>query len=102
MLKCAGLISQPTAIFVGPIEAIDTAYVVINNVKYKADSPLHAVNLCFQAFWTLDCNYPERANSIWKFLQIAGYQINITDHCSQAINAIVNDIDARLPGNAQA
>lgn len=40
--------------FVGPLAAIEAAYVAVDDVLYKVDSALHAVNLCFSIYFALE------------------------------------------------
>ncbi|KAK0070934.1 hypothetical protein PV325_013831, partial [Microctonus aethiopoides] len=68
-LRKAGLTLQPIPVFVGPIASIEAAYVAFDDVLYKVDSSLHAVNLCFGLYFALEAAYPERSASLWRFLQ---------------------------------
>ncbi|KAK0156790.1 hypothetical protein PV328_012307, partial [Microctonus aethiopoides] len=95
--EAANLTLQPIPIFVGPLVAIDTAYVAVNEVLYKVDSALHAIDTCFKIFIALDCAYPRRASSIWLFFQICGYQINYaTDTCNRSLNSLIGEIKRHI------
>ncbi|KAF7987628.1 hypothetical protein HCN44_003491 [Aphidius gifuensis] len=63
-LKATKLKFQPVPLFVGPLSSVDSSYVILNNIRYKTDKPLHAKNLACQIYWALDCHYPSQAKSI--------------------------------------
>ncbi|KAF7998391.1 hypothetical protein HCN44_009789 [Aphidius gifuensis] len=101
-LLAAKLTFQPIPLFVGPLEHLEATYVVVNETKYQVDSALHALNLCLQAFYSLDCKYPDRAKSLWQFIQIVGFQINVKERCSQALHALSGDIEKKILLNTAA
>ncbi|XP_044011919.1 uncharacterized protein LOC122854949 [Aphidius gifuensis] len=96
LLKSSGLSFQPTIAFVGPLDAVESSYVFVNEIIYPVSSPLEALNHCFQIFWVLDCKYPLRANIIWSFLQTAGYQITTKDRLTQAVVTLNHNINEKI------
>lgn len=68
---------QPLIIVVGSLVKVEGFYVIVDDQKYKTESCLEALDLCFKVFFTLDCQYPKPSFRIWQFIQNAGYQIKI-------------------------
>ena len=66
---------QPLLVVVGPLVEIKEAYVVVDNIRYKAHSCLEALDLCFKLFFALECKYPQASHSIWHFIQLVCYNI---------------------------
>ncbi|XP_044019598.1 uncharacterized protein LOC122860021 [Aphidius gifuensis] len=96
LLRASGESFQPTIVFIGPLEAVESSCVVVNEFIYQVNSPIEAVNLCFKIFWALDCKYPQRANSIWLFLQTAGYKIDANARLNQTIVTLNLNIDKKI------
>ncbi|KAF7987588.1 hypothetical protein HCN44_003451 [Aphidius gifuensis] len=96
ILHLSGLSFQPTFVLVGPIHAVESSYVVVEDTIYEVDTPVDALKLCFKIFWALDCQYPQRANSLWRFIQVVGFQINIKDRCHQTTLSIIHDIEKKI------
>ncbi|KAK0075464.1 hypothetical protein PV326_011557, partial [Microctonus aethiopoides] len=76
-LRKAGLTLQPIPVFVGPIASIEAAYVAFDDVLYKVDSSLHALNLCFGLYFALEAAYPERKH---------GYKCSVSS-CSRVFTS---------------
>lgn len=71
-----GLAVQPYIVIVGLIfeEAFTSSeriqnIVIINNIKYKLETPLKALDTCFKAFFTLNYKYPPESEQVWAFIQ---------------------------------
>lgn len=93
--SAAGLSLQPMPYFVGPLAGITDAGFIINGIKYGATSPLAAVDRCFRSFHALDCEYPQRAITLWLFIQKCGYCINLSsDKVSRSLNGLIGEIAA--------
>lgn len=100
-LRTAGLTLQPIPIFVGPLAAIEAAYVAVNTTLYKVDSALHAIDTCFKIYFALDCKYSERGSSLWLFIQKAGYDIHVdSDITNRSLNALLGEIEREIEINA--
>lgn len=96
-LQAAHLSLQPIPVFVGPLIAIDAAYVAVNDVLYKADSALHAVHLCCEIFFSLDSAYPQRAAFLWTFVQVAAFNIHLdADIRNRSLSVLTGEIDHKL------
>jgi len=74
-----GLNLGPTAVVVGPPESPESAFLVIDDVIYKVESPSAALDLSFKAKFALDAAYPKETICEWLFLQRAVYGI-VTPH----------------------
>lgn len=71
---------QPFVIAVGrDILNLEEAYVIIDEVFYKFDSLLKAIDGCFKTFQATGAQYPEESNDVWKVIEIVCYKI---DTCS--------------------
>ena len=93
---------QPIPIFVGNLTCIEAAYVAVNNVLYKVNSSLEALDLCFKLFDALDCAYPEKAKVYWLFIQKCFYLINFpTDKCSRSASTLIGEDHAISVKEAQ-
>ena len=99
-LRVEHLTCQPLPVFVGNLLGIEAAYVLVNDVLYKADSSLKAIDLCFKISVALDCAYSKRALSLWIFIQKAVYDIHFdTDHCNRSVNALLGDVRSIIAAN---
>lgn len=96
----AGLTFQPMPVFVGPLTVIESAFVVVNDVLYQVESALQAVSLCFQCYFALEAAYPERAQPLWKFVQISCFDIKLNnDVCNRSVNALTGYVERHLADN---
>lgn len=53
-----------------------SCYVIIDNIRYIAESPLSAVDLCFKSIQALHAQYPVQSLGPWLLLQTAIYNIH--------------------------
>lgn len=61
---------QPFIIIVGlSLREIESYYVVVDNILYKLDNILRAIDICFKVFMVLDVQYPIECEQIWLFFQ---------------------------------
>lgn len=68
---------QPLPVVVGPsTDLIDTSYVVVDDIRYKVESPLEAVDVCFKLYHALHASYPCQSSYTWLFLQKAVYNLD--------------------------
>ncbi|XP_011687374.1 PREDICTED: uncharacterized protein LOC105449701 isoform X1 [Wasmannia auropunctata] len=99
-LRIAGLTFQPIPVFVGQLIALDATYVAVNNVLYKVDSALKAIDLCFRIYMALDCAYPEQASSLWVFIQKCCFNIHLqSDVCNQSLNGLIEEVEVLFSSN---
>lgn len=68
---------QPFVVLVGPsLENIQSFIVVVDNVEWRANSLLHAVDICFKLFFSLGAAYPHESRHIWLFIQKCVYKFS--------------------------
>lgn len=68
---------QPLAAVVGLTpQNITESYVAIDDILYKLDSPLRAVDLCFKCIHALHAQYPVQSERPWLVLQQIIYDIS--------------------------
>lgn len=81
---------QPVVVVIGPINKIKAAYVVLNNIVSPVPSCLHAIDIAFKACYSVDCDFPPNAYSLWMFIKKAYFKINDpTDVVSTKLNEII-------------
>ncbi|KYM97728.1 hypothetical protein ALC62_11588, partial [Cyphomyrmex costatus] len=69
------LTAQPLPIIVGSnIDTIESCYVSVNDILYKVDTPLRAVDLCFKIFHVMNASYPPEAETAWTFIEQLVYK----------------------------
>lgn len=68
---------QPIIVITGSETNIEESYVVINSFHYKCSTCLDALDLNFKIFFSLDCAYPKASATLWKFIQIVAYDIQL-------------------------
>lgn len=56
-------------------EGVTQSYVVINAETYPVNSPLDAIDICFNAYHALHSHYPCQSSYSWLFLQQAVYNL---------------------------
>lgn len=96
-LRPAGLTLQPIPYFVGDLPKITGAGFIINATTYSEQSAFEAIDSCFQSFHALDSAYPERASTLWLFVQNIIY--NITDRgdkINRSLNALIGEIQGAV------
>ncbi|XP_031334783.1 uncharacterized protein LOC116164711 [Photinus pyralis] len=68
---------QPYIVFVGPsLSEISHNYVVVDNIKYKCESSVQAVDTLFKLFHVCNIHYPPESEHIYLIIQKAIYKIN--------------------------
>ncbi|KAL5239025.1 hypothetical protein ACI65C_006435 [Semiaphis heraclei] len=59
-----GLTVQPYVVIVGNLEEINSTisyYTVINDIHYKLETPIKALDICFKSFHSFNLEYPQEA-----------------------------------------
>lgn len=101
-LRLRGETFQPIPVFVGPLINIDASYVAVNHnniTLYMVDTPLHAVHLCLETFFALNCEHSESARLIWVFLQKACLDIHLdSDPNNRSVDALLGGVQAIMDG----
>lgn len=68
---------QPFPVVLGPLNKIVCSYVIVNDVRYKFDSLLKAVDVCYKLIFALNAKYSIECFHVWTFLQRFIYGMNI-------------------------
>lgn len=94
-LRTLGLTLQPTVLAVGSLVNLTSFYVLINDVKYAVTSLTNAIDLCFQAFFALNAQYPVDCEWVWYFLQRFVYCITNEEYSRNfvTVDTICHDIE---------
>lgn len=72
-----GLTEQPFPIIVGSFDNITACYVAVNDICYKVENPLKAIDITFKIITTLDdARYPPEAANVWDFISAGIYDIS--------------------------
>ncbi|CAI6372305.1 unnamed protein product [Macrosiphum euphorbiae] len=74
-----GLTVQPYVAIVGNLEEINNTisyYTVINDIYYKLETPIKALDICFKSFHSFNLEYPQEAEQVWWFIQDYFFKIN--------------------------
>lgn len=67
---------------------------VVNNIYYKLETPLKAVDVCFKSFFALNLHYPMECEQIWLFIQNYFYDIKLeSDKNFVFIKTLMNDLN---------
>lgn len=71
------------------------SYVVIDTLRYTADTPLKAVDTCFKIYHALHAEYPIQSEVVWLLLQKGVYDIDTEwDKNTAKLKNLVSDIKA--------
>jgi len=71
---------QPFIIFVGrDASSVNAYYICIDNVLYKIESALKAIDICYKSFFALHACYPKESEQIWLLIQKCLYKMT-TEH----------------------
>ncbi|CAH0547975.1 unnamed protein product [Brassicogethes aeneus] len=89
------LTSQPIPVIIGEsLSNIEGCYVCFNDIRYRVDTPLKAVDLCFKVYHTLNAEYPKECDSVWMFIQTYIYEIKTEyDRKYVATSSLMADIE---------
>lgn len=91
-----GATVQPYVAIVGESHtSISASYVCINNIVYKLDSLLKAVDICFKSFYALDLEYPAESEQVWLTIQKILYSITLPNKDKKIFNVstFINKLD---------
>ncbi|XP_044011925.1 uncharacterized protein LOC122854951 isoform X2 [Aphidius gifuensis] len=99
ILSNHNLTFQPIPVLVGPINDIQSVYVYVNETVnssiYVVNSVLHAIDLTFKLFFSLQCKFPEKADHLWNFIQKGLYEIilPIGSKCSRQTLELLGQVE---------
>ena len=89
-LRVYGITQQPIIVAIGSATTFEAFYVVINNIKYRVDDLMTAVDLCFKSFHTLNATYPKECAVIWEFLESFVYNCSFKSDAKRRGKKIVS------------
>lgn len=94
-----GLTVQPYIIGVGnDLTDVRNFYIMVDKIRYRFDSPLKALDICFKIFMTWYVNYPVESQQVWLFIQYAIYQLKTDrDIIKPHVNKIMQRINIKIP-----
>lgn len=79
---------QPFLLLVGGnYRSIQSVFIVIDSVRYQANSVLKGLDLLFKIFHVLNAAYPKASEHIWTIIQKCIYKIH-TPHDKDFPNAM--------------
>lgn len=85
---------KPMIFIIGnSLDEISASFVAVNDVLYKFDSVIQAVDLCFKMMHSMGQQYPGKSKHIWIFLEKTCFQIeseNIEEYI--AVNSLISDL----------
>lgn len=89
----AGTTFQPVAVFVGTLNNIQDSYVIVDNLKFRLNSPIDALDLVLKIFFVLDCKYPDAAQYVWRLIETIGFDLPHvkTEKLPVSFTTLVND-----------
>lgn len=76
----------------------EECFVVVNEEKYKVESSLQALDSRLKIFFALDCAYPKASLRLWQFVQLAVFDIPVSDQTViNSVNELVGLKQKSLP-----
>lgn len=61
---------QPLPVLVGPVNAIQQSFIVLDDNRWEVSDPFEAVEGTFRLIFGLDAKYPAAARHLWLFIQL--------------------------------
>lgn len=85
---------QPYIVFIGSDEENDTdCFTVVNDIHYKLESPVKALDVCFKSFHTFNLKYPPEAEQIWYLIQNIFFDLTGPNKKFLAVQSFMNDFN---------
>jgi hypothetical protein len=93
-IVASGSTVQPVPVIVGKdINNITASYVCLNNVTYKVQSPLSAVDIAFKSYHIFQTKYPEEAEHVWTLIQLGIYKLETPfDKHFTSVNTFISEL----------
>lgn len=90
-----GLAEQPLPVLIGTeLTSIVKRLIIINEIRYEADSNIECIDYSFKSFYALQLDYSKEASYPWTFLQQAIYQIDSDDPTVvPALDTFIKDLN---------
>jgi len=63
----------------------------VNDILYKVDTPLRAIDLCFKIFHVMNASYPPEAETAWTFIEQIVYKFPKTK-TYVSVNSLMSDV----------
>lgn len=88
---------QPFPLIVGEsLDNLSHIFVWIDGRKYKVDTVIKAVDLCFKLFFATHTNYPKESEAAWIFLQWYVFKIKTKyDKKYVSVSTLISEIEKR-------
>jgi hypothetical protein len=69
---------QPQIVIIGNLLQIQKVFVSVDNVFYRAESVLKAIDMVFKTYIALDMKYPFACQQVWVYIQQYLYDIHLS------------------------
>lgn len=85
---------QPYIIAVGPqLTAIEAFYIIIDDIMYKMENVLKAVDTLYKIFQVLKVKYPPACEQVWLFVQKYIYgRTTKWDKCDKSVMNLIDNL----------
>ncbi|XP_066594187.1 uncharacterized protein [Prorops nasuta] len=95
LMKKLNLSVQPFIIIIGPtLTDIESIYVCLDDIIYKLESVLQAVDICFKIFHVFNLKYPPESEHIWQLVQLYIYNIKtVYDKYISQVAELITDMN---------
>lgn len=81
---------QPSLLIIGELEQICVIY---DEIYYKTDSILSALDICFKLFFVLNLKYSPQSAQVWQFIQKYFFEISVDgEKCFTQISSLISDL----------
>lgn len=81
---------QPSVCVVGELNK-PSYYIIVNDIKYKTDTSIRALELTFKLFHAIALDWPLESEHIWLFIQQLVFEIK-SNKRSPATETVISDI----------
>ncbi|KYQ53586.1 hypothetical protein ALC60_00113 [Trachymyrmex zeteki] len=93
---------QPYIIIVGSLYEVKETYVQVDDILYKTNSTLEAIDVCFKTFHVFQVNYPIMSEHLWMLIQKGIYNFTTKwDYVIPGIEHILNKLSKSFEKNSE-
>lgn len=93
---------QPYIIFVGSYDSVEEIYVSLDDVLYKVNSMIEAIDVCFKIFHVFEVNYPVSSEHLWLLIQQGIYKFTTKwDSVITNIEFLLNKLEKLTISNVE-